>query len=216
MLLGNGPDCSPQGFNGALYWLLSVIADWIRTRTWFCVILSNSAKKNGLAKSNLCLERAVIPTDLGVEQVSCISHFLHFKNPVTMNDMPQNPIYPISQWLCTSWITVGLKMSYRSPIKCHHPAVTSWAMLVCWCVLAYRAMQKGFARVKMWKHLCKLSAGWMCFFFLLPHFVIVSLLNYYVYNPETTAHHQQTLLSMLGSSLSPLWLKKNNFIFLSE
>lgn len=61
--------------------------------------------------------------------------------------MPQHPIHPISQWLYMSWITVGLEMSYHSPIKCHHPVVIRATSCVCWHALT----------VTSWSHaeLCK-------------------------------------------------------------
>lgn len=46
----------------------------------FVSFCQTSAKNNGLTNSTcLCLERAVIPKALGVEQDSCLSQFLHYK-----------------------------------------------------------------------------------------------------------------------------------------
>lgn len=145
---------------------------------------------------NLCLERAVIRTQGRTRSAFSSSPSIINTKPSYPERyrIPQCPIHPISQWLYMSWITVGLEISYYSPIKCHYPAVIRAMLCVCvvfLCVCACwragimipcRALQKGFARVKWDQIHCKSNcpAGGICF--LLAHFLLsVCLLNCCVY-----------------------------------
>lgn len=105
----------------------------------------------------LCLKRAVIPKDPGVEQVSSLSQFLHYKHQTQLPWMIQYATIPHSSHF-TVVTCHGIQWVWRldySPIKCYYPAVIRATL--CVCVLACtkpgimipcRALQKRFARVK--------------------------------------------------------------------
>lgn len=120
MLLGNCPDCSPQGFN------TSDCSVWLQIEcghTCGFVSFCQTVLQTMVWQSAFCLERGCHPyrSGFGTGHLSFLHNKYQTLFPPEWYSVPEHLIQPISHGSLMSRIAAAL--SHHSPIKCHREAM---------------------------------------------------------------------------------------------